>query len=622
MITLDSLRSFVTGLGTAKDKGASASYVFQQITPDELNAMHRSDWLSRKVIDIIPDDMTREWRNWKAKKPQIEKIEAVEKSPLIALAAKVNEAMIAARLHGGALIYIGIKGATELSEPLDPKSVGKGDLAYLHVLSRYEVTPGEVIRDVQSPYKGQPSYWEIAGENGEPLKIHPSRMVRFNGAKIVDRRAVGGDTWDDSVLQVVYDAVRNAGSVQGHVAALIPEAKTNVIYIPGLGDQTKTEAGRQKLTARFTYANTMKSMLNALLLDGDSKGGGEKWEQKQISFAQLPEMLQQYLSIAAAAADIPATRMLSQSPKGLNATGDSDTRNHYDNCSARQGKELTPALATLDEVLIRSALGSRPAAIHYEWAPLYTLTEKEAAEVFKMKADGARALAGSKAGPLLPVNALSDALVNTFTEDGSLPGLDEAIEEHGKLSEQPDEDDDDDDGEGKEEGEQGDVAKPKAATDAAPRSLYVSRKLLNGAEFLRWAKKQGFKATLAADDLHVTITYSREPVDWMKMGDNWSGDREGNLTVEPGGARLVESLGDGGAIVLLFNSSTLAWRHESMILNGASWDHPEYQPHVTITYDGQGVDLTEVEPYRGKLVFGPEIFEELREDWAKGVSEA
>lgn len=441
MITLDSLRSFVTGLGTSKDKGASASYVFQPLGPDELNAMHRGDWLSRKVVDIIPNDMTREWRNWQAKDQQIEKIEAVEKAPLVNLQVKVNQALQVARLHGGAVIYIGIKGATDLSQPLDPKSVGKGDLAYLHVLSRYEVSCGEAETDVTSEFYGQPSYYEVAGANGVPVQIHPSRMVRFLGAPVLDRRSVGNEPWGDSVLQSVYDALRNAGSAQGHIAALIPEAKVDIIYVPGLGEHTKTQAGRDKLTARFTYANTMKSIINAVLLDGNGKSGpdagGEKWEQKQISFAQLPELLQQYLSIASAAADIPATRMLSTSPKGLNATGDSDMRNHYDNCAARQRTELQPALNRLDEVVIRSALGNRPPSIYYEWAPLWGLTEKEQAEVFKMKADGARALAGAKGGPLLPVNALSDALVNTFTEDGALPGLEAAIEEYGKLSAQP-----------------------------------------------------------------------------------------------------------------------------------------------------------------------------------------
>lgn len=618
MQVIDSLKSLVSGLGTAKDKGASLTFALDIKTPDQLNAMHRGDWLARKVVDIIPNDMTREWRDWQARGPQIEKIEAVENAPLIAAAVKVNRALQTARLFGGAVIYIGIRNANP-EEELDPRSVGQGDLAYLHVLGRHEVSCGETILDVTSEFYGQPVYYEVTGANGQPVRIHPSRMVRFDGAAVLDRRTTGNDTWGDSILQVVFEALLNAGSAQAHIAALIPEAKTDVVYIPGLSGYAATSAGQAKLTARFTYANTVKSMFNMLLLDGNGQSGpqqgGEKWEQKQIRFAELPELMQQYLQIAAGAADIPVTRLLGQSPAGLSATGESDLRNYYDNIAARQRIELAPAMTRLDEVIIRSALGARPRGIYYEWASLWTPTEKERAEVFKAKADAARALAGAKAGPLLPVNALSDALVNTFTEDGSLPGLDAAIEEHGRLADQPEEPTQPDAGADPEEN-------PEALTDAAPRTLYVSRKLLNAAEFLRWAKSQGFETTTPADELHVTIAYSRTPVDWMKVGQAWGGGDDGKLTVPAGGARLVEPLGDKGAVVLLFNSSELSWRHRDIREAGASWDYEDYQPHVTITYSGQGVNLDEIEPYRGKLEFGPEIFAEVDEGWAEKLTEA
>lgn len=123
--------------------------------------------------------------------------------------------------------------------------------------------------------------------------------------------------------------------------------------------------------------------------------------------------------------------------------------------------------------------------------------------------------------------------------------------------------------------------------------------------------------------MHVTIAFSRVAVDWMKAGETWSGDKDGKLTVQPGGARLVEKLGDKGAVVLLFNSSDLSWRHEAIRRDaGASWDYPEYQPNVTITYSGGDLDLEKVEPYRGKLIFGPEIFQELDEDWSSRLQEA
>jgi len=64
--------------------------------------------------------------------------------------------------------------------------------------------------------------------------------------------------------------------------------------------------------------------------------------------------------------------------------------------------------------------------------------------------------------------------------------------------------------------------------------------------------------------------------------------------------------------VLLFASSQLVWRHESIIRAGGSHDFEDYTPHISLTK--ASVDLTTVEPYRGRIVLGPELFEEIRED--------
>jgi hypothetical protein len=44
----------------------------------------------------------------------------------------------------------------------------------------------------------------------------------------------------------------------------------------------------------------------------------------------------------------------------MNATGESDTRNYYDRIKSDQKVYQEPAMNTLDEVLIRSAIGSKP----------------------------------------------------------------------------------------------------------------------------------------------------------------------------------------------------------------------------------------------------------------------
>ena len=618
MLLFDRLQNLLTGLGGVSDKKVLSTYVFTPINRAELQAMYREDWLASKVVDIIPNDMTREGREWQAKGPQIEAIEAVEKSPRINLLLKVNRALKLARLDGGAGIFIGIKGQ-EPAEELDLERVGKDDLEYLHVVGQDEITAGELIRDVLSPYYDEPSYYEVRSTSGATARVHPSRIVRFVGAEILDYNSRQAALWGDSILQKVYSAVQNATSSQEHIASLIPELKLDIIYMPGLSEALKTDQGTKKVTERFALANQLKSMFRLHLLEGNGGAGanaqGEKWEQKQINFAQLPELMQQYLKIAAGAADITLMRLLQDAPSGLGSNGDSALKSYYDNVAARQRTELQPALNRLDEVIIRSALGQRDPDIYYTWRPLYSMSEKEKAEVFKTKSDAARAIAGTGTSPpLMPIEALSDALVNELIEDGSLSGLEAAIDEYGKLSEQEEDEDDVEAATG--------VVKPdaeklrqQAANDAAPRTLYIRRDVLNAADIIEWAKGQGFDTTLAASDLHVTIIHTRTPMDWIKVGSagEWSSEDDGKMTIAPGGPRLMEQFGE--ATVLQFASSRLTWRHEDIVRMGADVDFPEYQPHVTITYARPvGMDLTKVEPYRGRILLGPEVFEEVNED--------
>ena len=145
---------------------------------------------------------------------------------------------------------------------------------------------------------------------------------------------------------------------------------------------------------------------------------------------------------------------------------------------------------------------------------------------------------------------------------------------------------------------------------AEKKSLYVSRPLKNADEFIKWAKAQGFETTESASEMHVTIAHSKKKVDWFEIPEPSSEE----LVVNAGGARAVVSLGNDGAVVLRFVSEALNHRHEDIKKTGVPWKWPDYEPHVTITYEPGEVDIDEVEPYDGKLVFGPEQFEEIENE--------
>ncbi len=606
----DSLTNMVANIGTSRDKAASTFYSMPMLSDEELLNAYRGAWLPRKIVDIPAFDSVRAWRDWQAKKTQIEAIEAEEKR--LNVKGKILEAKIKARLWGGAAVVIGT-GDQNLTEPLDVERVGKGGLKYLTVISRRNLTAGEIDRDPASEWYGKPKVYQIKSTDGVQVDIHPSRLVVFNGAAQPDEEIVTTTYagWGDSVLLSVVEAIKQADGTAANIASLVFEAKVNVIRIPDFMQNVGDERYRAKILERYTLAATGKGINGDLLLDKE-----EEFEQKTASFATLPDVLMSFMQLVSGAADIPATRLLGQSPAGMNATGESDLRNYYDRLQAMQSVEMTPAMGRLDECIIRSALGSRDPDIYYEWAPLWGMSEKEKADVFKTKADAARALAGtSTSPPLVPIDALSDALVNTFVEDGSLPGLDAAIEEHGTLSEQePDENE--------QRAAVGEEPKEKAKPitgDAAPRTLYVRRDVLNAAEIAAWAKAQGFETV--QDGLHVTIIHTRTPLDWIQVGQSgeWSSDEDGELTIAPGGPRLMERFGE--AVVLQFASSRLTWRHEDIKRLGAETDYQDYQPHVTITWAAPGVDLSKVNPYRGKIVLGPEQFEEIDDDWASSIRE-
>ena len=129
-------------------------------------------------------------------------------------------------------------------------------------------------------------------------------------------------------------------------------------------------------------------------------------------------MVRTFLQVAAGAADIPVTRLLGQSPAGLSATGDSDTRNYYDMIAARQELDLRPQLERLDALLLRGA-GVDPGAVRFAFRPLWQLSAAERAQVSLQKAQATAAYAGLSLWPA----AVTGALVRSqLLEDGVYPG--------------------------------------------------------------------------------------------------------------------------------------------------------------------------------------------------------
>lgn len=603
------------------------------VTPQLAFSAYLASGMMRKVINIPAHDRVREWRDWQAEKEQIEALEAEERR--LGLVAKIKHAEVLRGLGGGALI-LAVPGDPAL--PINSRALGRGQLAAVNVVSRWQISGEDYVRELTDPAYGTPRMFRVEGE-GRQQRIHPSRVVCFRGDPLPMGAGISEEDafWGDSRLVRVLREVQNSDNTQLWFSQLVRKAKLLRVGIPKLTDFTSTEAGQAKLNSRVSLIATGEDMLNATVYQSGAPEDAETITDYQVTWAGIPAMMDAFDQRVAAVADIPFTRLMGRSPAGMNATGAYDDLNWVKAVVAGQNLELRPCLEQLDEPLMRSA-GVGPAGATWRFAPLSAPTEKEQADTFNVLMDAITKLQNTGT---IPDIALSKAVQNLLAEREDLPGLDQALgelseDERFGISPEPGDDDPSALTQQQEGGDPvlgggagvGSAPARRAANDARfmadaePRTLYVQRKLLNAAELIRWAKGQGFDTTTPADELHVTIAFSRARVDWMKVGQDWSSDRDGRLTVNAGGPRIVEPLGDKGAVVLLFQSNDLKWRHDAIKEAGASFDFPEYQPHVTITYKmPEGFDLSKVEPFTGPLVFGPELFSEVVENWEQGVTE-
>lgn len=409
----DSLKNFVAQLNTERDKQSSAFYSTPQFDYSQLTNAYRGSWIARKIVTIPAKDATRKWREWQADEQQIELLENEEKR--LGLQWKIKDVLESARLYGGAGIYIGTDNQ-DPALPLDPRSIKKGGLKFLTVLPMRVIQAGELENDPLDPNYGKPRHYTVTG-SGSTERIHPSRIARFIGAPFPDPEIVDSNLqgWGDSSLTAPYDAIRNADSIAANIGSLVYEAKVDILGIPNLGELMADPQSRTALVDRIQLMAQLKGNNGTVIHDAE-----ETYDSKHFTFTGLTDIEQQALQCVSGAADIPITRFLGQSPAGMSSTGESDLRNYYDAVASMQTLEIDPALSILNEVLIRSALGDRPADVNYQWSSLWQMDDVQKATVSKSVAETIKILSETR---LFPEDDLSEAAVNMLIEHSVMPSL-------------------------------------------------------------------------------------------------------------------------------------------------------------------------------------------------------
>ena len=351
----DSITNVLAQVGMGGDKAAHSRYSEVLLDDSELLNAYRFAWLPARIVDVPADHATRHWRKWSADPKTVDAIEEIEQD--LALQQKVNECLKTARLFGRAGIYIKTTSRTQ-GRPLHPSE----KIQSLEVVE----LPSNHASGILTRFKPSARAQHSDTVRINNTNVHRTRIIELRG-RYVPRMPDG-----DSVLNPVYKACLNADSTSANIAALVFEAKVDVFKIPNLMEMVGDADYENRLIQRLSIANHGKSVTNSLLMDAE-----ESYEQKHVNFGGLNDVLLTALQIASGASGIPATKLLGTSVGGLNAKGDSEVRDFYDEVASQQSNIIAPALRRIDKLILNEV--GAPDGTDYEWCSLWQETESEKA---------------------------------------------------------------------------------------------------------------------------------------------------------------------------------------------------------------------------------------------------
>jgi phage-related protein (TIGR01555 family) len=209
--------------------------------------------------------------------------------------------------------------------------------------------------------------------------IHKSNLIKLNGKlpPSLLRGQFGG--WGMSELEKIVRSYNQYIKHQNVTYELLDEAKVDVMKISGFNSAIATSKGAQQTAQRVGYATQIKNFQNALVIDKE-----DDYEQKQINFSGLSEVLTQIRIGLACDLRMPMTKLFGISPSGLNASGEEEIENYNSMVDTEIRSKVKAGLIMIIKIMCKKLFDYIPEKLSFEWHPL---REQSAQQVSAIKTE-------------------------------------------------------------------------------------------------------------------------------------------------------------------------------------------------------------------------------------------
>ncbi len=220
----------------------------------------------------------------------------------------VKDAMKWAKLYGGSALIINTD--QDPMTELDVDAIDDNSPLKFIAADRWEIVLNFINDSMPCPYN---YYGEI---------LNKSRVIKIIGKEAPSfvRRQLQG--WGMSELERMIRPLNSFIKNEDLIYELLDEAKIDVYKIDGFNTNILSQKGQAASHMRLQVAQMLKNFQRAIVMDTD-----DEFDQKQISFSGLPEILNQNRIGAAAAVRMPMAKLFGLSAAGFNS-GEDDIENY------------------------------------------------------------------------------------------------------------------------------------------------------------------------------------------------------------------------------------------------------------------------------------------------------
>ena len=287
--------------------------------------------------------------------------------------ANLVQAIKWARLYGGGAILI-ITDQDPMT-PLDIKAIKKDSPLQFRAVDMWELYFAE--QNTQSTMAPDGGLGEFGGEfydyYGHP--IHKSRVYRIIGKQCPSFLRPRLRGWGMSEFERLVRSLNQYLKNQDVIFDLLDEAKVDVYRIKGFNTALAKKGGTQQVSEKIQLSNQLKSFNNALVMDGD-----DEYDQKQITFAGLAEVLLQIRQGLAADLKMPMTKLFGISAAGF-SSGEDDIENYNSMLESEIRNKNRFTVVDLLQICCQKLFETHVDDLMIEFNPLRILNAKEEEEV-------------------------------------------------------------------------------------------------------------------------------------------------------------------------------------------------------------------------------------------------